>query len=110
MRKWLGGWISTYWRSLSVVFIVLLLNYFIVTRVVGLAYSSFSWSAFAQAYDPYDDDDDDDDDPAEPYGELTPAPSQEPVVTSPHGKFAHIYPLGHGQTVSHANPGGNCAG
>lgn len=74
MRNWLNRLFFTNWRSLSVVLLVLLLNFFIVTRVIGLAYGSFSWSAFAQTYDPYDDEN-------EPYGDVTlPAPTVEPYT------------------------------
>ena len=97
MRKWLNKLLHTYGRSLSVVLIVLLLNFFIVTRVVGLAYGSFSWLAFAQVYGPYDDDNDnddndnddndndDDDNDNEPYSDLTPPATTEPYedVTLP---------------------------
>jgi len=90
MRNWLNRLFFTYWRSLSVVLLVLLLNFFIVTRVIGLAYGSFSWSAFAQTYDPYDDDDNENENenepyegipPVEPYGNVTlPAPTVEPYT------------------------------
>lgn len=101
MRKWLKNLLHTYGRSFTVVLIVLLINFFIMTRVVGLAYGSFSWSAFAQVYGPYDDDDDNDNDDDddddnendndnEPYGDLTPPAEPYADVTLPAEPYADV--------------------
>lgn len=89
MRNWFTRLLKTYWRSLSVVLLIVLLNFVLVTRVVGLAYGSFSWSGFAQVYGPYGDDEEEDEgeeeDEDQPYGEITPVATIEPYseVTLP---------------------------
>ncbi|MCL4868753.1 MAG: hypothetical protein KJ063_07290 [Anaerolineae bacterium] len=61
IRNWLNHLFTSYWRTVGVIAIVLLLNFLLVTRVVGLAYDNFSWAAFIQTYDPYEDNDNEND-------------------------------------------------